>query len=164
MLEMAYAMLRNLVPLAEARALHPSVERILGWAARPPQLAALRPREAYRLLGMLMTSPPLGDFASFRAGLATAEGDPALACAGRRCLVLAGDEAVSPTHVERLRRDLEAVTEARDFWHQQSQAWERICHSLRGLPPGGDAEDQGMKRWTLDRIARRAYSRFFRSS
>jgi GT2 family glycosyltransferase len=164
MLEMAYAMLRNLVPLAEARALHPSVERILGWVARHPQLAALSPGEAYRLLGMLMTSPPLGDFASFRASLADPAGDPALVRIGRRCLLLAREEALPPSYAERLQRDLVAITEARDFWHQQSQAWERICHSLRDLPPGSGANDQEMKRWTLDRIARQAYSRFFRSS
>jgi len=151
MLEMTYAMLRNLVPLAEARALHPSVERILSWAARHPQLAELRPVEAYRLLGMLVTSPPLGDFASFRASLADGAGDPALARAGRRCLLLARDQELSNTYVERLLRDQKAFIEARDFWHGQALAWESLCQSLGN-------------RWTLDRMARWVYSRFFRFS
>lgn len=48
LLELSYAMLRNLVPLCEAGALNPTLERIITWTARHPQLSALRPREAYR--------------------------------------------------------------------------------------------------------------------
>jgi glycosyltransferase involved in cell wall biosynthesis len=125
LLELTYAMLRNLVPLAEARALNPSLERIIAWAARHPQLSDLRPIEAYRLLGMLMTSPPLDDFASFRAALSAPEGDQALINAGRRCLILHGEGSSLSLYARKLERDIEAYIEAREYWRQRSETRKR---------------------------------------
>lgn len=100
LLEMAHAMLRNLVPLAEERALLPSIERMATWVARHPSLGALRPLEAHRLLGMFLVPPPEADHAAFRALLADAAADAALATAGRRVLAILGEGSVSMDTVQ----------------------------------------------------------------
>jgi GT2 family glycosyltransferase len=133
LLEMSYAMLRNLVPHAESRALLPSYERMVTWLARNPNLSALRPAEAHRLLGMLITSPPLGDYASFRAVLGADDADPTLASIGRRCLALMGDGAAERREITGLAR-----------WHEyQALRWEDAYHAVSaevaaedGAPPG----------------------------
>ena len=107
MLEMSYAMLRNLVPLAEARGLNPSLERMVTWVARHRQLSSLPPAEAHRLLGMLMTSPALNDFTAFRAALSADDGDAGLARIGRRTLGLS-EGSDREAYVNKLERDIEA--------------------------------------------------------
>jgi len=157
MLELSYAMLRNLVPLCEANALNPTFERIVAWTARHPHLSALRPVEIYRLLGMLMTSPSFGDFASFRAALSASDGDPVLRLIGRRCLVLTGDESTLGGYARKLERDVQAFVAARDYWQQQYEAALESRDFWRG-------QSEGRLTWRLVRLARRAYSRFSRSS
>jgi glycosyltransferase involved in cell wall biosynthesis len=125
LLELTYAMLRNLIPLAEARALNPSLERIIAWAARHPQLSDLRPIETYRLLGMLMTSPPLDDFVSFRAALSAPESDQVLINVGRRCLLLCGEGSSLSLYARKLERDIEAYIEAREYWRLRSETRKR---------------------------------------
>jgi hypothetical protein len=81
------------------------------WLTRNPNLSALRPIEAHRLVGMMMLSPTLTDYASFRATLAADDVDPALAAAGRRCLALVVRDdhlpVADPTEklIGRLRRE-----------------------------------------------------------
>ena len=131
LLEIAYAMLRNLVPLAEARALNPSLGRIVTWVARHEQISSLRPVEAYRLLGMLMTSPTVSDFPAFRNMLSTDHGDAMLTRIGRRVfVVLEGSDR--EMLIAKLTQDIEAYVEARDYWHRQSDAWEAQCLALHG--------------------------------
>jgi glycosyltransferase involved in cell wall biosynthesis len=134
LLELTYAMLRNLVPLAEARALNPSLEHIVAWTAKHPQLSELRPIEAYRLLGMLMTSPPLDEFTSFRRALSTLESDQALINAGRRCLILYGEGSSLNLYARKLERDIEAYIEAREYWRQrcETRKWTSFWSLIRG--------------------------------
>jgi glycosyltransferase involved in cell wall biosynthesis len=51
-LELSYAMLRNLVPLAADHALWPTSSTIVDWIGHQQELATLTPGERYRLLGM----------------------------------------------------------------------------------------------------------------
>ncbi len=178
LLELSYAMLRNLVPLCEAGALNQTLARIIAWTARHPQLSALRPVEAYRLLGMLMTSPSFENFASFRAALAAADGDPALARTGRRCLILSGDESSSEGHISKLERDIMSFVEARDFWHRQCELSGQEASDLRlqianlerhvaNIAESRDfwrGQTEGTVLCRLARLTSRGFSLFFRSS
>lgn len=93
LLEMSYAMLRNLVPAIEARAAWPSLRRIISWWLAHEAFARLRPVERYRLVGMLLLPFAFSDFAEFRAGVQAEAADPALAVAGQRLLALSQIES-----------------------------------------------------------------------
>lgn len=193
LLEISYAMLRNLVPLAEDRALLPSLQRMIEWVARHEQLSALPPVEACRLLGMMMIgSPPTGDFSTFRAALSDPQSDPALARLGRRCQVFLRGDMIGGDTTEKLLCDVEAYIEARDYWQHQAEAyieardywqrqaealtearddWQRqaeeaseSCNRWREQSDGWERAYRRTLRWKLGRLARKAYSRFFRSS
>lgn len=128
LLEMTYAMLRNLVPFAEMRALHPSIGRIVAWVCQHPSLSYLLPIERYRLIGMLLHSIDDGDFASFVAYLKNVDQKPELAIAGRRGLAVTTMSSAPYEQIAKLQADIEAFIEARDFWQAQSQAWE-LAHN-----------------------------------
>jgi glycosyltransferase involved in cell wall biosynthesis len=120
-LELSYAMLRNLVPLIEARALWSSFAAILTWVAGHEQLAYLTPGARYRLLGSMLMSPALPDFAGFVDMLQAEEAAHSpLAEAGRRCLALLRANPAT----ERLKSDNAAFIGARDWWHDQADRWE----------------------------------------
>jgi hypothetical protein len=89
------------------------------------QLPELRPVGAYRLLGMFMTSPPLEDFADFKAKLFSEHADPALERIGRRCLILAGPSSIARYELEKSNQDAENYTKAVEFWREQSAAFEK---------------------------------------
>jgi GT2 family glycosyltransferase len=179
MLEITHSMLRNLVPLAEARALYPSIERILTWVARHPQLSSLQPNEVYRLLGLMMSGTGFSDFTTFRKVLAARDEDPSLARVGRRALALtAGSEQAA--HLSRLERDIGAYIKARDHWHQKSKKWEGKYRELVKAAPHKKSRSPQPKhialleklanrtpnylRWGLGRLWIKVYSRFTRSS
>jgi len=89
LLEMSYAVLRNLAPLVEARATWPVLLQILNWWLGIDAFARLRPMERYRMVGMLLLTPDWSDFAAFRAAvLAEAADDAALIGAGKRLLAI----------------------------------------------------------------------------
>lgn len=126
LLEVSYAMVRNLIPLAETRGLNASIEKIISWVARHRELGRLAPIEAYRLLGIIMTSHPVGNFTSFRAALSD-DGNALLAHVGRRCLSLFGEgtnHGLLMSRVEKFEKDIELYIEARDYWRTQAKNWE----------------------------------------
>lgn len=131
LLELGYAMVRNLSPLAEARALFEAQGQMVRWLARHPNLIALTPHQSLRLLAALITLPPTSDFASFRASLTQTEADPAVARIGRAAL-LNSAAYVPPGTVEKLNADILAYIEARDYWKAQSEAWECNYHAISG--------------------------------
>lgn len=179
MLEITHSMLRNLVPLAEARALYPSIERIVTWVARHPQLSSLQPVEAHRLLGLMMGGTGFADFTTFRTELAARDEDPSLARLGRRTLALT-DGSEQAAHLSRLERDIGAYIEARDYWYQKSKTWEDLYRGIakatqhkKGSSPRPKHTAPAKKpatnitdylRWGLGRLWIKVYSRFTRSS
>jgi glycosyltransferase involved in cell wall biosynthesis len=89
-LEMSYATLRNLVPLIEQHAAWPSLNRIIQSWISHPSFVGLRPKERYRLSGMLLGEPPSCDFATFRRIIVEgAAADGKLVMAGQRLMALA---------------------------------------------------------------------------
>ncbi|MGO4390468.1 glycosyltransferase family 2 protein [Variovorax sp. M-6] len=155
LLEMSYATLRNLVPLAEARALLPSINRMVAWVGRHPSLSALPPIQAHRLVGMLMQSPSMGDFPHFKALLADPTAHPELAAVGQRTLTFMGPSTEAYQLVEKLLNDIKAYIEAREYFRTQSENWERQYRAL-------DAAIGPLGR-RLAAIPRRAWSRLVRS-
>jgi len=123
LLELGYAMLRNLGPLSEARGLFEAHAQMLRWVARHPNLIILTPQQSLRLLGTLVTLPQTVDFDTFRAGLSAPEADPILERIGRLALLNA-DAHVPPGTVEKLQSDIISYIEARDYWKVQADAWQ----------------------------------------
>jgi glycosyltransferase involved in cell wall biosynthesis len=147
-LELSYAMLRNLLPLIEAGALWQSLYQILNWLGEQSEFSRLTPGERYRLLGSMLMSPALSDFAAFTAMLEVEDDCSPLTQAGRRCLALLRTDPV----VEKLRADNEAYIRARDWWHDQ---YDRFRNEV---------EAKRKSRWTPTNVARAVLSRCFRSS
>ncbi len=143
--EMSFAMLRNLMPLAEARSLYPSMTRIITWVGRHPALSRLPPVESHRLLGMLMQGTTVEDFPRFTALLSDAAEYPELGAIGRRSLSFASPDADAYQEARKLHQDIRAYIDAREYWRGQSEYWEQRFHALeasarqqqvglRGLP------------------------------
>ena len=130
-LELAYATIRNLAPLAEARALHEDWASMLNWLARRTVDGALGPPETLRIRGMAVLLPVLSDYTDFKAILASP--DALIERAGSYTLAT----ALRSTNedVEKLLSDIDAYLEARDFWHAQAAAWEAQYRQLAGLEP-----------------------------
>jgi GT2 family glycosyltransferase len=167
-LEMSYAMLRNLIPLIEAGALWPSLDRMMVWMDEQEELATLAPGERYRLFGSAVLPLVAPDFAGFVAGLRSTDDGAALATAGRRCLALLRANPLRPA-VERLEHDNQAFMAARDWWHQQSDHWQQQSDYWQQQSGNWQARamlpaTRGNLLWTPAALARSALSRFFRSS
>jgi glycosyltransferase involved in cell wall biosynthesis len=128
LLEMSYAMLRNLVPLIEARATYQLLIHIVQWIISHDSFPRLLPIEQYRLLGLVLCRREFHDFRTFCMSLSEKDGDAELVAAGRGLLAMTILRDFSELH--KLRADLTAVTEARDFWYQQSAAWESEAKAL----------------------------------
>ena len=123
LLELSYAMLRNLLPVIEACAVYPLVARILDWIIGNPAFATLPPMERYVLLGMILTSPELQDYTHFSESIRSPVGDLSLSLLGRRFLALqaAPDGGFRVTvllrdELERLQSQVAAFVEDRDRW------------------------------------------------
>jgi hypothetical protein len=115
MFEMSYAMLRNLVPLCEARTLDQTLVSVVAWIVGHPQLNSLTPQEVHRLLGTLMMSSNLDSYGAFRAALSSEEEDPTCSLVGRRCLVLTAEKTT--------RADLQRLEEGKSWHEQQARNW-----------------------------------------
>jgi GT2 family glycosyltransferase len=85
MLEISFALQKNLLPLIEKRGLWPCFAEILRWVGTNPNLGALPPRERERLLAVLMTGAAIPTYADFCAILS--QPDPVLETIGRRMMI-----------------------------------------------------------------------------
>ncbi|AMJ62693.1 glycosyltransferase family 2 protein [Bosea sp. PAMC 26642] len=121
-LEMTYATLRNLYPVAEKRSLLLSVQRMIDWVSSHDFLSSLPRVEAHRLVGMMLTTPSMGNFQAFRQFLADRDNDPALMSIGQRCLAMSQRKTLNSDQVQDLM-------EARDFWFNNSKEWQIHSHS-----------------------------------
>ena len=175
LLELAYARLRNLVPLLEEKAQHPSFLQMVQWLITEPNFCMLPPAQLHRLVGLLMAPPPEGDYLAFRAYLGDATRDPWLATMGRRMLAY-GLEVQE--QVARLTRDLGAIEGAKNHWHGKAEAalaeaehWRQAAAALQAAPvnyrsQSGVPEMMLLKMRTTwaYRLAAKAYSHYYRSS
>lgn len=161
LLELAYARLRNLVPLLEERAQYPSFQQMVNWLITDPNLSALPPVQSQRLVGLLMAPPPEGDYPAFRAYLADASRDPWLGTMGRRVLAY-GMEAQET--IARLHRDLGAIDGAKNHWLAQAEALRlEVAHSRTQSGVPEMLIDRMRTTWAYRQIAK-AYWRYYRSS
>lgn len=156
LLELSYAMVRNLAPLAEARALFEAHAEMLRWVARHPDLIALTPQQSLRLLAALVTLPPTSDFASFRAQLMAPAPDPTLERIGRQVLI-GCHESIPRAAYDKLCNDIDLYINARDFWKEQAD------HHLSARDFWKERAER-WERWRPKRILHKAFSPFFRSS
>src|SRR5690606_19070584 len=108
-LELAYSLLRNIVPVVDERAAYPALARALHWVANHSEMAELVPAERYRLMAFLLRGVQFDSFAAFRAGLRGGD-DPDLLLEGRRAFAMLSLN--SERHrVTRLEADVVAYVE-----------------------------------------------------
>jgi glycosyltransferase involved in cell wall biosynthesis len=134
--EICHLLLKNMVPLIEKRATYPSLARIFEWITAHDQFVLMRPVERYRLLGMLLASAEFDVFSDFDAAL-SADGalpgdgaDAERVGLGRRYLALQRSDP-RRGHIEKLQRDVQMFIEARDFFRQQAENWQREAENFR---------------------------------
>ncbi|WPB83354.1 glycosyltransferase family 2 protein [Sediminicoccus rosea] len=144
--EMCFATIRNLAPLAERRCLFEAQSDMLVWLAKNPNIISVTPREASRLAACLLTLPAQTTYTAFRESLAADE--PMAMPAGAldrlgRFGLLHGKANVPVGLLEKLYSDLDAFTQARDYWRGQSELWEREAKILAGLDEVADGQGGG---------------------
>lgn len=130
-LEICYLLMKNIIPAIEKRATFDCFCRIIDWITANDQFVVCQPQERYRLLGAMIVSPFSQDFAAFREIILRGD-NPVLASVGRLLLVTF---TLHPRqqYAERLSQDVEKFIEARDYWHAQSDDWERAYRKLEAL-------------------------------
>jgi hypothetical protein len=126
LLELGYAAVRNLAPLAERRALFEAQAAMLSWFANHGHMISLTPRQSLNLMGQLLTLQPQTDYASFRASLSSVDAPIAMVRAGRYGL-LQGRSQVPAGTVDKLMSDIAAYIDARDYW--QGEAERQATHA-----------------------------------
>jgi glycosyltransferase involved in cell wall biosynthesis len=124
LLEMSYAMLRNLMPLIEQQAAYSLIPRMVNWITEQDSFGKLHPIEQHRLLAMLATSPDITSFDQFRRRLSDDESDVALDMTGRRLHAIATDRTV----IHQLMTSIAAYIAGRDYWLDQARAWQQAAH------------------------------------
>lgn len=156
LLELVYAMVRNLAPLAEARALFEAHAQMLRWVAQHPNLTTLSPRCALRLLGVLATLPPTNGFEKFRDVLDAPEDDMGLERIGR-IVLLQSEQHVPSSIVHKLSADIAAFIEARDYWKAQAADVAAYIEARDYWKAQADAQSlKILLRRLIDRIANRS--------
>jgi GT2 family glycosyltransferase len=174
LLEISFAMQRNLVPLSEARSLLPSITRMVAWTCRHPSLSRLPPLQAHRLIGAMMQSTAVYDFQSFLSLLGSYADHPELAEVGQRSFAFVGPGADAYQDVDKLHSDIAAYIEARDYFRGESEKWERLYRSLEAEhqtrneapalgSPNAPLFSHGLASRGLRSIPRRAWSRLIRA-
>ncbi|AVQ82223.1 MULTISPECIES: glycosyltransferase family 2 protein [unclassified Variovorax] len=131
LLELSYAMQRNLVPLAATRSLFNSVARIVAWACRHPSLSQLPPVQAHRLIGALMQPAIISNYQHFLAMLTGQSDHFQLAELGRRLFAFVGPDADAYQEVRKLHNDIQSYIDARDYFKNESEKWELAFKGLQ---------------------------------
>jgi hypothetical protein len=129
LLEMSYAMMQNLVPLAEKRGAHPSFVRILDWVCGHDNFAALPNRQRCRLVGAFVLGLRFPSYSQFLSVIGSTESDDILLLVGRRSLAMRLENPLLD-EVDKLVQDVALYVEARDYWHKQSDIFERRVADL----------------------------------
>lgn len=130
LIEMSYATIRNLAPLAERRCLFNAWGDMLGWLAKHGHIISVTPRQASRLAAYMLTLPAQTDFPTFRQSLTAEDPSGMLDRLGRFGL-LHGKAHLPAGYLEKLHLDISAYLEARDYWKGQSDISERVTGELK---------------------------------
>ena len=128
LVELGYAAVRNLAPLAERRALFEAQAAMLCWFANHRHMISLTPRQSLSLMGQLLTLPPQTNFLSFRESLSAVDAPIALVRAGRYGL-LHGKSYLPAGTIEKLTSELDAVLQDREAWKAVAAHWEAAYRS-----------------------------------
>lgn len=130
LLEMTFALQKNIVPLISKRALWPTFAELFRWVGTHYELPGLSPRERERLLGLLFTGAVFPTYADFRAALNKT--DPMLETVGRRALFIfaqaeagrAQDDWSLSLKIEELKNQLNRAVEDRDQLKAKIADWQ----------------------------------------
>lgn len=130
LLEMSYAMLKNLVPLVDLRGAYPTLPRMLEWIVGHGHFALLSSPQRYRLLGAFMLGLRFQTYSDFLAAICSDTLGDMLLRTGRRCLALILENPLLHD-IDKLQHEISAYIEARDFWHAQSDSWEARARAFQ---------------------------------
>jgi len=130
LMEMSYAMQRNLAPLAEERSLLLSVTRMVAWVAQHQSFEGLSPAGAHRLIGAMMAPTSVDGFSNFMDHIHDTATNCELGAIGRRTLAFLGPRIEAYQEVGKLLDDIAEYRSAIDFFKTQSESWEHEYRSL----------------------------------
>lgn len=119
--EICSLLAQNIIPTCNSRGVPTLLNAIGDWIVSHQSFAELEARLRLRLLGLVFASDPPSNFRAFHDRMYGTD-DWALEVAGANLLALLDTMQTSPT-MTRMRFDLAAVTEARDWWRQQAEAY-----------------------------------------
>jgi glycosyltransferase involved in cell wall biosynthesis len=118
LIEIAYLMQRNVIPLGFGRGIPSVVPEILNYLVASNAFALLTARQRLRLLGLVFAHERLESFATFRNALFGPR-DARLERGGANFLAMT-EQNLEAEH--RLHRDMSMYIEARDWWRAQAEA------------------------------------------
>lgn len=182
LLELSWAMRRNLLPILDARGVWGELHAILDWMGSDLTLASVPARQRERLFGLMVTDAPIAGYRQFRELLQRP--DQGLEGLGRRILamILGAQEPQRnlqadiasfvaardywKDQADRWRevasKDIAAYTEARDYWKQKAEWWEEAARAAQAARE--EQQDPCAHQRPIHRRAIERFSRFFRSS
>lgn len=131
LLEMSFAMLQNLAPLAERRGAHPSFVRMVEWISQHTNFPSLSNRQRCRLLGAFTLGLRFDSFVHFLSVLGSEERSDHLLLIGRRCLAMACENPLLD-QIDKLTEDIVQYIEARDYWKSEADTWQTRATELSG--------------------------------
>ena len=129
-LEMSYSIIRNLAPLADRACLFEFQLQILAWLANHEYIFDLTPQDSHKLASFFMLLQTHHTYTSFKQDLF----GPDLQTGSRRIGgigLFIGRNYIQPSLYDKLERDIEAYIEAREWWREQSNAYEEQVNIQR---------------------------------
>lgn len=152
LLELSFAMAKNIIPLAESRSLFRSIPKILDWIRDHGAFAQLLPNERYRLLAILFEPFDFESYDQFYRLLKSTNTRPELNLIGRRLYAVMGTCSGQYSKISKLTADISKIEEARDFWHENSKSWVNLYSKLESdliqIQEGRDYWYGESKKWT----------------
>lgn len=118
LIEIAYLMSRNVIPLAYERGIPKVVADVLHYIIRSGSFPLLDAHQRLRLLGLVFSHPRIENFGEFR-DILFGKPDSNLQSSGANLLALSEQ---APLMEARLRWEISQYIEARDWWRAQAEA------------------------------------------
>jgi len=142
-LEICFALRKNVRPIIEKRGLWPSFAQVLRWIGTNPEVSNLPARERERLMALMFTDDLFGTFADFRMALSSPA--PTLEVLGRRALfTFAQLEFGANQDIWSLSKALENARKELEIARQPPDAvFENTTESIQSQP-----RELGAAQWT----------------